>query len=97
MAMLPELVTLVGLVAAFAIFLGMALAEIRSAGKSALRSLKFQLAIATFIWLIGESLTAGYSFTYMVKSEFLEIHTVSMAAFALIVLARLPALVSRKR
>lgn len=96
MVSLPALVTLGGLLIAFVIFVVMASQEVKRAGSGALRNLKFQLAIATFVWLIGESLTVFNEVFYGGYEEFLEIHTLSMAVFALIVLARLPQLLKRE-
>ncbi len=82
---------------AFLIFLAMATKEIRRAGVAAVRNLKFQLAIAIFVWLIGESLSVVYAVVFGLYEEFLEIHTVSMGIFALIILTRLPQLLRRAR
>ncbi len=90
---LADLITEAGLVAAFAIFLTMALRELARNGIAAVRSIKFQLAVATFVWLIGESLTVNSSLAYNASQEYMQIHTVSMAIFALIVIIRLPKLV----
>jgi len=93
----PTFLTLGGLVIAFVIFAVMASQEVKRAGSGAIRNLKFQLAIATFVWLIGESLTVFNEVFYGGYEEFLEIHTVSMAVFALIILMRLPQLLRRGR
>jgi cytochrome c biogenesis protein CcdA len=90
-----DLITLTGLVIAFIIFLSMAAKEIRRTGSAAVRNLKFQLAIATFVWLVGESLSIIYAIVYGSYEEFLEIHTLSMGIFALIILTRLPQLLKR--
>lgn len=92
-----DLITLGGLAIAFLIFLSMAVKEIRRSGVAAVRNLKFQLAIATFVWLTGESLSVFYAVVYGSYEEFLEIHTMSMGIFALIILTRLPQLVRRAR
>ena len=88
--LVSDLITVGGLVVAFALFLGMALKELRSSGASAIRQLKFQMAVATFVWLFGESLSVFYTVAYGANSEFMAIHTVAMAIFAFIVLTRLP-------
>ena len=95
--MTSDLITLGGLTIAFLIFLAMAIKEIKRAGVAAVRNLKFQLSIAIFVWLIGESLSVVYAVLYGSYEEFLEIHTVSMGIFALIILTRLPQLVRRAR
>jgi hypothetical protein len=93
---IADFITLSGLVIAFAIFLTMAVKELIRGGIAAVRTLKFQLAIATFVWLIGESLTVIFDIGYYGSfREALEIHTLSMAIFALIILLRLPQLVKR--
>ncbi len=92
-----ELITLSGLVIAFTLFLAMAIREVRRTGVAAVHDLKFQLTIATFVWLIGESLTVIYAIVYGSYREFLEIHTLSMGVFALMILTRLPILVKRSR
>lgn len=92
-----DLITEGGLVAVFVIFLIMALTELNRNGIGAVRSIKFQLAIATFVWLLGESLTVGYSVAYGASQEYMQIHTLSMAIFALIVITRLPKLVRGSR
>ncbi len=88
--LVSDILTGVGLVVAFALFLGMALKEIRSNGASAIRHLKFQMTVATFVWLLGESLSVFYTIGYRANTEFMGIHTAAMAIFALIVLTRLP-------
>ena len=85
-------VTVVGLAVAFTLFLAMALRELRSSGLSAVRHLKFQMAVATFVWLFGESLSFFFRIQYGAEIEYVGIHTVAMAIFALIVLIRLPRL-----
>lgn len=92
-----DVITLVGLIVAFALFLIMALKEIRHSGAGAVRNLKFQLTIATFVWLMGESLSVLYALAYGSYNEFLEIHTLSMATFALVIFTRLPKLLKRIR
>ena len=94
---LSESMTLIGLVVAFMLFLIMALKEIRHSGGGAVRNLKFQLTIATFVWLMGESLSVFYAVAYGSYNEFLEIHTLSMGTFALVILTRLPLLLKRIR
>jgi hypothetical protein len=88
--LVSDMITVVGLVVAFALFLGMALKELRLNGGSAIRQLKFQMAVATFVWLSGESLSVFDTVAYGANTEFLGIHTVAMAIFAFIVLTRLP-------
>jgi len=73
---------------AFFIFLLLALKELRNSGISAVRQIKFQLAVATLIWLIGESLY--YAPEHISSIQLMVIHTMSMAIFALIVITRLP-------
>lgn len=94
---ISSVITLVGLVLAFFLFLIMAIREISRAGARAIYNLKFQLAIATFVWLIGESLSVVYVIAYNSYNEFLEIHTISMWIFATIILMRLPNLVKRSQ
>ncbi len=93
--MAADFITLGGLVTAFIIFLTMAVKDLKRGGIAAVRTLKFQLAIATFVWLIGESLSIIFAIVYGSYDEFLEIHTLSMIIFALIILLRLPQLVKR--
>ncbi len=94
--MMADFITLSGLVIAFVIFLTMAVKELKRGGIAAVRTLKFQLAIATFVWLIGESFTVIFAIgAYGSFRESLEIHTLSMGIFALIILLRLPQLVKR--
>jgi hypothetical protein len=92
-----DLITLTGLVMAFAIFMSMALKELTRSRIGAVRTIKFQLAIATFVWLLGESLTVGSSLAYAGAQEYMQIHTLSMGIFALIIITRLPKLVKRAR
>lgn len=92
-----EIVSLGGLMVAFTIFLTMAIQEGRRYGIRAVRNLKFQLALATFVWLIGESLTVIQGVVYGSYDEFLEVHTISMGIFALTILLRLPHLLKRAR
>ncbi len=75
---------------AFVLFLGMALKELRSNGISAIRHLKFQMAVATFVWLFGESLSVFYTLGYGANAELMGIHTAAMGIFAFIILTRLP-------
>ena len=92
-----DIITLVGLIAAFMLFLIMAVKEIRHSGAGAVRNLKFQLTIATFVWLMGESLSVFYALAYGSYYGILEIHTLSMGTFALVILTRLPLLLKRIR
>jgi len=94
---LSLLITVVGLAVAFVIFAAMAASELRRTHRRAPYSLKLQLAVATFIWLIGESLTVIHAAVFGDYEEFLEIHTISMGIFALIVVTRLPQLLKRSR
>src|SRR3972149_4330284 len=93
--LMSDIVTLGGLLVAFTLFIGMALQELHKVGLAAVRSIKFQLAIATFIWLIGESLTVMPGVFFGSYEEFLEIHTLSMATFAVVILIRIPKLLGR--
>ncbi len=88
--LVSDTITVGGLVVAFALFLGMAIKELRSNGASAIRHLKFQMAFATFVWLFGESLSVFYTISYGANAEFMGIHTAAMAIVALMVLTRLP-------
>ena len=89
---LADIITEAGLALTFAIFLALAARELRTSGIGAVRNLKFQLAIAVFVWLVGESLTVAYSMTYSSEVDLMQIHTLSMGIFALIVVTRIPRL-----
>jgi len=93
--LLADLTTEVGLVLSFAIFMTMAVKELRTSGIAAVRNIKFQLAVAVFVWLVAESLTVAYSMAYASEDLVMQIHTISMGIFALIVVTRLPRLVKR--
>ena len=101
---LPDLITLIGLAFAFATFLGLATREVHRNGLTAIRTIKLQLAIATYVWLAGEAWTTLSSLAYPANSAAYSqsmtgmlIHTVSMGIFALMVVARLPQLIRRAR
>jgi len=92
---ISELVTLVGLGIAFLTFLYLAMKEFVHSGLAAARSLKFQFAAATFVWLVGETLSVIS--TSLSQMELLEIHTISMATYAFFVVSRVFRLLPRRK
>ncbi len=89
MTMLYDIITLVGLAASLAIFLYSTIRIAIKTGKIPTRNLQFQLAIATLVWLVGESLDVSGRI-FMTPETPNIIHTGSMALYAAFVVLRLP-------
>ena len=85
-----ELITLASLIAAFLLFLSLAIKYRYSEG-GILRSFKLQLSIAILVWIIGEV----FAFTGYLAGWSMYIHTCSMALFALFLVYRVKALTGK--
>lgn len=78
-----EAITVVCLVAAFALFFALAV-RYRHAEGGILRSFKLQLSIAILVWIIGEA----FAFTNYLASWSMYVHTCSMILFTLFLVYR---------
>ena len=85
-----EILTVIVLLAAFALFLFLAVRFRHSEG-GILRSFKLQLSVAILFWILGEAFAlSGY---YSDVSMY--VHTISMALFAFFLVHRARALMGR--
>jgi hypothetical protein len=85
-----ELLTVIFLLAAFVLFLFLAVRFRHSEG-GILRSFKLQLSVAILFWILGEAFAlSGY---YSDVSMY--VHTISMALFAFFLIYRARALLTR--
>jgi hypothetical protein len=87
---IAELITLVTLIAAFILFLFLAIRYRNSEG-GLLRSFKLQLSVAILVWIVGEA----FAYTDYLAEWSMYVHTCSMALFALFLAYRLRALVGK--
>lgn len=87
---IAEIVTLVSLVAAFVLFLSLAIKYRHSEG-GILRSFKLQLSIAILVWIVGEV----FAYTSYLADWSMYIHTCSMALFAVFLAYRVRALTGK--
>ena len=84
-----DIITLAGLTASLAIFSYSTIRLAIRTGKIPTSNLQFQLAIATLVWLVGESLDVSGRI-FMTPEAPNIIHTFSMALYAVFVVLRLP-------
>jgi hypothetical protein len=87
---IAEIITVASLIAAFVLFLFLAIRYRHSEG-GLLRSFKLQLSIAILVWIIGE----GFAYTNYLADWSMYIHTCSMALFALFLAYRVRALIGK--
>jgi hypothetical protein len=80
---IAEIITIVDLVAAFVLFLSLAIKYRHSEG-GILRSFKLQLSIAILVWIVGEA----FANTSYLADWSMYVHTCSMALFALFLVYR---------
>jgi len=85
-----EVITLASLIAAFVLFLFLAIRYRHSEG-GILRSFKLQLSIAILVWIIGEV----FAYTDYLAVWSMYVHTCSMAFFALFLAYRIRALLGK--
>jgi len=87
---IAEIVTVASLIAAFVLFLFLAIRYRHSEG-GLLRSFKLQLSIAILVWIIGEV----FAYTDYLADWSMYIHTCSMALFALFLAYRVRSLIGK--
>jgi hypothetical protein len=87
---IAELITLASLVAAFALFLSLAIRYRHSEG-GIVRSFKLQLSMAILIWIVGEV----FAYTGYLAGWSMYVHTFSMALFAVFLASKVRALTGK--
>jgi hypothetical protein len=87
---IAEIITIIDLVAAFILFLSLAIKYRHSEG-GILRSFKLQLSIAILVWIVGEA----FAYSNYLADWSMYVHTCSMALFALFLLYRVRTLTGK--
>jgi len=87
---IAEAITVLSLLASFALFLFLAIRYRHSEG-GIFRSFKLQLSIAILFWIIGEA----FAYTDYLADWSMYVHTCSMALFAIFLAYRIRALVGK--
>jgi len=87
---IAEIITIIDLVAAFILFLSLAIKYRHSEG-GIFRSFKLQLSIAILVWIVGEA----FAYSTYLSDWSMYVHTCSMALFALFLVYRIRALTGK--